>query len=74
MTDKSQQPKDQAGVLSALDVAVVGFNFTKEIVHNTPAKAVVGSIALLLAMIRVNSLLFCDETFQVHTSPGQDGQ
>ena len=74
MTDKSQQPKGLDGALSTLNVAIDGLNLAKEVVSITPAKAIFGSVAILLAMIRVNSLLFCDEGFQVHTSPGHDGQ
>ena len=73
MTDKSQQPKGQDGALSTLNVAIDGLNLAKEVVSITPAKAVIGSVAILLAMIRVRPLLFCDEIFQVYTSPGHDG-
>ena len=74
MTEKSQQPKDQGGALSALNMAIDGLNFAKEVADITPAKAAFGSVAILLTMIRVGSLLFFDEVFQVHTSPGYDGQ
>ena len=74
MTDKSQQPKGQDGALSTLNVAIDGLNLAKEVVSITPAKAVIGSVAILLAMIRVRPFLFCDEVFQVYTSPGHDGQ
>ena len=74
MTDKPQQPKDQDGVLSALNMAIDGLNFVKDIADVAPAKAAFGSVAILLTMIRVGSLLFFDEAFQVHTSPGYDGQ
>ena len=74
MTDKPQQPKDQGGVLSALNMAIDGLNFAKELANITPAKAAFGSVAILLTMIRVGSLLFFDEASQVHTSLGHDGQ
>ena len=67
MTDKSQQPKGRDGTLSALNVAIDGLNFAKELADVTPAKAAVGSVAILLTMIRVGFLLFCDGTFWVHT-------
>ena len=74
MTDKSQQPKGKDGALSALNVAIDGLNLAKEVVSITPAKAVIGSVVILLAMIRVSPLLLCDKIFQVHTSSGHDGQ
>ena len=67
MTDKSQQPKGQDGVLSALNVAIDSLNLAKEVTGITPAKAAFGSVAILLAMIRVSFFLFCNETFQIHT-------
>ena len=74
MADKPQQPKGQDGVLSTLNVAIDGLNFAKEVASLTPAKVVFGSVAILLTMIRVSSLLFCDEGSLVHTSTGHDGQ
>ena len=74
MTDNSQQSKGRDGVLSTLNMAIDGLNFAKEIVDVTPAKAAFGSVAILLTMIRVSFLPFCDETFQVHTWSGYDGQ
>ena len=74
MTDNSRQPKEQDGVLSTLNVAIDGLNIAKEIASVTPAKAVFGSVAVLLTMIRVSRLLSCDEIFQIHTSPGHDDQ
>ena len=74
MTDKPQQPKGQDGVLSALNMAIDGLNFAKELADITPAKAAFGSVAILLTMIRVSFLPFCDEAFRVHTSPGHNGQ
>ena len=67
MTDKPQRPKERDGALSALNVAIDGLNFAKELADITPAKAAVGSVAILLTMIRVGFLLFCDETPRVHT-------
>jgi hypothetical protein len=67
MADKSQRPKGRDGVLSSLNVAIDGLNLAKELSSITPAKAVFGSVAILLTMIKVRFLLFCDEMFQVHT-------
>ena len=67
MADKSQRPKGQDEALFTLNVVIDGLNLAKEVASITPAKAVFGSVAILLAMIRVGSLLFCGETFRVHT-------
>ena len=67
MTDNSERQKGRDGILSALNMAIDGLNFAKEIADATPAKAAFGSVAILLTMIRVSFLPFCGETFQVHT-------
>ena len=67
MTDKSQQPKGRDGVLSSMNMAIDGLNLAKELSSITPAKAVFGSVAVLLTMIKVSFLLICNEMFQVHT-------
>ena len=54
MTDKHQRPKGQDGVLSTLNVAIDGLNLAKEVASITPAKAAFGSVAILLAMVRVS--------------------
>ena len=66
MADKSRRPKGRDGALSSLNVAIDGLNLAKELSSITPAKAVFGSVSVLLAMIRV-SFLLCDEVFQAHT-------
>jgi len=67
VADDSKRPKGRDGVLSSLNVAIDGLNLAKELSSATPAKAVFGSVAILLTMIRVSLLLFCNETSQVHT-------
>ena len=74
MPDKPQPPKGQGGVLSSLNMAIDGLNLAKEVASVTPAKAVFGSVSILLTMIRVSFLLFRDEKLQTHTLPGYDGQ
>jgi len=66
MATKSQQPKGRDGALSTLNVAIEAMNLAKEVSSITPAKAVFGSVSILLTMIRVRSLLFYDQTFRVH--------
>ena len=53
-------------MLSALNVAIDGLSFAKELTDMTPAKAAVGSVAILLTMIRVGFLPFCGETSWVN--------
>ena len=72
MTDKSSGRS--GNVLPSLNVAIDGLNLAKEASTIAPAKAVFATVAILLTMIRVSSLLFCDEMHQVHTKPGHDGQ
>jgi len=68
MTDNSQRPKGRDGVLSLLNVAIDGLDLAKEVSSITPAKAVFGSVAILLTMIRVSFLLLCDRMLQAHTA------
>jgi len=60
MQGETQQPKGRDGVVSSLNMAIDGLNLAKELSSITPAKAVCGAAAVLLAMIRVSNLL-CDE-------------
>ena len=53
MVAKSQRPKGRDGTLSSLNVAIEVLNLAKEATSATPAKAVFGSVSILLAMIRV---------------------
>ena len=67
MATKTQRPKGRDGVVSSLNMAIDGLNLAKELSSVTPAKAVFGSVGILLTMIRVRLLLFPDEMLQVHT-------
>jgi len=66
MEAKSQRPKGRDSALSSLNVAIDTLNLAKEISSITPAKAAFGTVSILLTMIKVRFLLFCDETLQVH--------
>jgi len=55
-----QRQKRRDGALSLLNVAIEAMNLAKEISSITPAKAVFGSVSVLLTMIRVRSLLLSD--------------
>ena len=50
-----------------MNIAIDGLNLAKEISGITPAKAVFGSVAILLTMIKVSFLLICDEMLRTHT-------
>ena len=73
MDPKSKQ-KHQDNTLTSLNAAIEAMNLAKEVVSMTPAKVVFGSAGILLAMIRVRLLQFCDDGRQVHTYPGLDGE
>ena len=70
MADDSQRPKGRNGVLSSLNAAIDGPNLAKEVSSIAPAKAIFGSVTILLTMIRVSFLLFYDRALQAHTRPG----
>lgn len=55
-----QLPKEREGVTSALNGAIEAMNLAKEISGVTPAKAVFGTVSVILTMIRVRSVVvFC---------------
>ena len=62
----SKQQKRRENALSLLDAAVEAVNLAKEISGATPAKAVFGSVSVLLTMIMVRFLLFSDGMLCVH--------
>jgi len=67
MDTKSKQPKEWGGTISSLNVAIEALNLAKEVSTITPAKAVFGSVSIILTMIRVRFFLLTDEIFQVDT-------
>ena len=54
MDAKSERRRDVT--LSSLNAAIEAINLAKEIASITPAKAVFGSVSVVLAMIRVSFL------------------
>ena len=68
MTGKSQQSNGRDGDFSSLNTTIDDLNLAKEASSITPAKAVFGSVAILLTMIRVSFFLFYDETLRAHAS------
>lgn len=73
MDVNSQRPKGRGGALSSLNVTIEALNLAKEISGIAPAKAVFGSVSVLLTMIRVCPLFYNDE-LRVHMYPGFYGQ
>jgi len=65
MTTKSQGPKGREGTISSLNAAIEATNLAEKILSITPAKAVFGTVSVLLMMIKVYFLL-CDEMFQTY--------
>ena len=59
-TESSKREKRRDDALSLLNAAVEAMNLAKEISSATPAKAVFGSVSVLLTMIMVRFLLFFD--------------
>ena len=57
MDANSKREKWQGGILSSLNAAIEAMNLAKELASVTPAKAVFGSVSVLLTMIRVSVLL-----------------
>ena len=58
MATSSQRPKERDGVVSTLNVFIEASNLAKEISSITPAKAVFGSVVVILTMIKVRFFLF----------------
>ena len=69
----SKRQKRRENAVSLLNAATEAMNLAKEISSATPAKAVFGSVSVLLTMITVRPL-FPDGTFQVHEESELDGQ
>ena len=60
MEAESRRPKGRESTISALNVTIEALNLAKELSSITPAKAVFGSVSVILATIRVSSLMtFC---------------
>ena len=67
MADNSQRRKGRGKVIPTLNTAIDVLNLAKDATSTTPINPVFGSVATLLTMIRVSSLLFREEMFQAHT-------
>ena len=72
MDANSQQPERRDGALSALNTAIEAMNLAKEVSSVTPAKAVFGSVGVLLTMIRVPFLLSPPDNVLILDTRNQD--
>ena len=74
MATKSQRPNRREVALSSLNAAIVAVNLAKELSSVTPAKAVFGTVGVILTMIKVSFLLVCVERLQNEMHLGHDDQ
>ena len=56
MDTKSQRQKGRDTTLSSLNAAIDAINIAKDALSMTPAKAALGSVAVILTMIKVGLL------------------
>ena len=73
MATKPQESKARDGLLSSLNAAIGALDLAKEISSATPAKAVFGSVSVLLTLIKVCGPLFHDNEFLNRIRSGFDG-
>ena len=55
METKSPRPEEREGIISTLNGFIEVLSLAKEVASIAPAKAVFGSVSVILAMIRVSS-------------------
>jgi len=67
MNANSQRPKRRDVAVSSLNAAIDTMNILKEAMAMTPIKAAFGSVSVILTMIRVRFLLFCNDPLQAYT-------
>ena len=73
MDPKSKPSKRREDVLSSLNVDIEGLNIAQNLSSITPAKAVFGTVSVVLIMIRVSFLLLCeDPSYTNRMHPGLD--
>ena len=59
MEAKSQRPKERGNTILVLNAAIEALNLAKELSSITPAKAVFGSVSVILTTIKVSLLVSC---------------
>ena len=57
MDTKAQRQKRRDTVLSSLNAAIEALNIVKDVLSMTPAKAALGSVTVILTMIRAGFIL-----------------
>jgi len=67
MKTESQRPKEREGTAEGLNAAIEATNIAEKVSSIAPAKAVFGSVNLLLTQIRVCFLLLYRGLLRVHT-------
>jgi len=66
MDREPQRPKDRAGAISALKATIEAVDLAKKTSSIPPAESAFGSVSILLAVVRVCFLPFCNDQLQVH--------
>ena len=74
MKANSQQPSERGDAIPALNAAVEDLKVAEKASSIPPAKAVLGSVIVLLTLVRVRLLLFRYDLLLVHVQLGLDGQ
>ena len=69
MQTNSQRPKGRDGVLSRLNVTIEALNLAKEVCSVAPVKVALGSVSVLLTMIRVRFSYPLTMELPVHVCP-----
>ena len=69
----TQPPKDRQSTISALNAAIADLDLAEKTSTITPAKAIFGSVSVLLPTIRVRFLLSSNDFLQIDTHKGLDG-
>ena len=67
MEVESQRSKGQKAAISELDRAVKAMNLAEKTSSIAPAKTVFATVSKLLTLIRVCSLLSCNDLLQIYT-------
>jgi len=66
MTTDSKRRGGREGATLTLNTTIEDTNLAEKVSSIAPAKAVFGSVSVLLTLIRVCFLLFCNDLLQVH--------
>jgi len=67
MKTESQRPKGREGTAEQLNTAIEATDLAEKVSSIAPAKAVFGSVNVLLTQVKVCFLLLCHGLLRVHT-------